>query len=303
MVLRSKEPPVVAKKPAGILRTHPRPHPGFKPRQARARHLAASHTSVLRPILASQMVGAQGPAALAHGTQQQLLAAEDRWSGRHHAFSFASPVPSSSLAALQRPAQEGTPHGAAASGGGSCGAPPPQRAMQARSSSTSPTALSLAATLESAAKQRVRAAAGWRLLARLALPPCTYSRVVQFTLLPGCRRVWPRARCTACRPPRARQRRPHTQVPARRMLPARRCPGSLALQTPPMATRESRLATSLCSPRGPHCSSSSISSSNSTWSCSSGRPAAQPRRRAWRLPPAPAASVVGQLRRPTPGRR
>ena len=121
------------------------------------------------------MAGAQGPAALAHGTQQQLLAAEDRWSGRHHAFSFASPVPSSSLAALQRPAQEGTPHGAAASGGGSCGAPPPQQAMQARSNSTSPTALVLAATLESAAKQRVRAAAGWlagwRLLARLALHP------------------------------------------------------------------------------------------------------------------------------------
>jgi hypothetical protein len=114
------------------------------------------------------MAGAQGSAALTHGTQQQLLAAEDRWTGRHHAFSFASPVPSSSLAALQRSAaQEGTPHGAAASGGG--GFPPPL-AVQARSgsSTSNPTAVALAATLESAAKQRVRACCSW--LAGRCLP-------------------------------------------------------------------------------------------------------------------------------------
>ena len=152
----------------------------------------------------------------------------------------------------------------------------------------------------------------WPLLARLALHlallcigrTCTEFRGVQFNLLPGCCRGWPRARCTACRPPRARHRRCRAQLQARRM-PAQRCHGSPALQTPPMATRECRQATSSCSPRGPHCNSSSTSSScssSSAWLCSSGAPAAQQRRRVRRPPRAAAASVAGQLQQRTPGR-
>ena len=95
------------------------------------------------------MADAQGPAALARGVTQQLSEPEDRW---RHAFSFASPVPSSSLAALQRPAQEGTSGGGTASGRGGGGV----EAVPARSRSTSPAALALVATLETAAKQRVR---------------------------------------------------------------------------------------------------------------------------------------------------
>ena len=246
------------------------------------------------------MAGAQGPAALALGTQQQLLAGGDRWRSGHHAFSFASPVPSSSLAALQRPAHDDTPHGPAASGGaGGCGAPPQQQAMhmhmQARSASTSPTAMALAATLESAAKQRVRGATGCLDSVLLCTAPCMRFQVVQMTPHTlACCRGWRSVRCIACRPLQARQRGSLAQLRARRM-PARRRPASLALQTPPMATRECRRATSWCSPRGPPYSSST-STSSSARRCSSGSLAAQRRRPGERRPPAPAAASVGQER-------